>query len=76
MIKLFYRPINRRIYDVVSSRKDISETIEKRYNMIACETYEGEDKALIMWISLYNEDFPHSARRHQTPEECGKESYI
>lgn len=44
--------------------------------MIACETYEGEDKALIMWISLYNEDFPHSARRHQTPEECGKESYI
>ena len=34
MRKLFYRPINRRIYDVVSSRKDISETIEKRYNIL------------------------------------------
>ena len=34
MRKLFYRPINRRIYDVISSRKDISETIEKRYNIL------------------------------------------
>ena len=34
MRKLFYRPINRRIYDIVSSRKDISETIEKRYNIL------------------------------------------
>lgn len=42
--------------------KYIFKNIEKRYNMIACETYEGEDKALIMWISSYNEDFPHSAR--------------
>ena len=49
--------------------KYIFKNIEKRYNMIACETYEGEDKALIMWISSYNEDFPHSARRQQTPEE-------
>lgn len=56
--------------------KYIFNNIEKRYNMTICEAYEGEDKALIMWISSYNEDFPHSARRHQTPEECGKESYI
>lgn len=55
--------------------KYIFKNIEKRYNMTVCETYEGEDKALIMWISSYNEDFPHSAR-NQTPEECGKESYI
>lgn len=34
MRRIFYKPINRRSYDTLYSKKDISETIEKRYNIL------------------------------------------
>lgn len=56
--------------------KYIFKNIEKRSNMVVCETYAEVEEALTKWIRSYNEDFLHSARGHKTPEESGKESYI